>query len=84
MHLLGNAEILDKNKQVGIPTVFPLSSSIPGFREGLLLMSEGAKYRLYIPPALGFRDTAPKYLGPNDVLVFDIELVKVEKTVPVR
>jgi FKBP-type peptidyl-prolyl cis-trans isomerase len=82
MHILGSSEILDKTIRNEIPTVFPLESVISGFSEGLQLMSVGSQYRLYIPPALGFGDTPPKPVGPNDILVFDIELVEVERRAP--
>jgi FKBP-type peptidyl-prolyl cis-trans isomerase len=59
---------------------FPLNGVIPGWTEGLQLMKEGAKYRFFIPPELGYGERgAGRVIPPNAVLVFDVELVKVGK-----
>ncbi len=53
---------------------------IPGFGEGLQMMNEGAHYILYIPGdlAYGVDGTPDGSIGPNDTLVFDVEVKKVE------
>ena len=53
---------------------FNVSGVIAGFSEGLLLMSEGSKYELFIPPELGYGAQAPQF---NTVLQFEVELVEV-------
>jgi len=52
----------------------------PGLAEGLQLMSEGDRYRFFLPPELGFGDrVAPgSPVGPNETLIFDIDLIKVK------
>lgn len=52
---------------------------VPGFKEGLLLMSPGASYILYIPGdlAYGVDGRSPK-IGPNELLIFEVETVGVE------
>lgn len=58
---------------------FPLAHVVKGFSEGLTLMSPGAKYRLYIPGDLGYGPNgAGDMIGPNETLVFDVELVGVK------
>lgn len=60
---------------------FPVSAVVPGFSEGLMLMSPGAKYRFYIPGNLGYGERgtgAGGPIGPNETLVFDVELVGVK------
>lgn len=58
---------------------FPLARVVKGFSEGLTLMSPGAKYRLYIPGDLGYGPNgAGDMIGPNETLVFDVELVGVK------
>lgn len=58
---------------------FPLARVVKGFSEGLTLMSPGAKYRLYIPGDLGYGPNgAGGMIGPNETLVFDVELVGVK------
>jgi FKBP-type peptidyl-prolyl cis-trans isomerase FklB len=69
----------DSSHQRGEPATFPVSGVIPGWTEGLQLMKEGAKYELVIPPALAYGENgAGPVIGPNSVLVFEVELIKVQ------
>jgi len=72
--------VFDSSVERGEPTSFPLNAVIPGWTEGLQLMSEGAKYRLFIPSELayGSKGAGDKIL-PNATLIFDVELIKVTK-----
>lgn len=56
---------------------FNLQQVIPGFTEGLMLMNKGAKYELYIPGELAYgpRGIAQAGIAPNELLIFEIELV---------
>jgi FKBP-type peptidyl-prolyl cis-trans isomerase len=57
---------------------FPLDGVIAGWTEGVALMKEGAKYQLYIPSELAYgSDGAGGDIGPDETLVFDVELIKV-------
>ncbi|APZ92463.1 FKBP-type peptidyl-prolyl cis-trans isomerase [Fuerstiella marisgermanici] len=60
------------------PTSFPVNRVIPGWTEALQLMKVGAKYRLFVPPALAYGENGPPSIGPNSLLIFDIELVDVK------
>lgn len=62
----------------GEPAVFAAGRLIPGFTEALLLMQEGAHYRVVIPSeiAYGPQGSGP-VIGPNSTLVFEIELIEV-------
>jgi FKBP-type peptidyl-prolyl cis-trans isomerase FklB len=65
----------DKNN-AGNPIEFQLNRVIKGWTEGVSLMSKGAKYRFFIPSELAYGENgAGMDIGPNAVLIFDIELV---------
>ncbi len=57
---------------------FPLNQVIPGWTEGVQLMVEGEKRRLWIPGKLAYGDTAPPG-APAGTLVFDVELLEIVK-----
>ena len=67
----------DSSYKRGAPADFPVTGVIPGFSEGLQLMKEGAKYRFVIPAAQAYGEQAPPTIGPNQVLIFDVELIEV-------
>jgi FKBP-type peptidyl-prolyl cis-trans isomerase len=70
----------DSSYSRGQPVTFPLANVIPGWTEGLQLVKAGGKAKLYIPSnlAYGERGAGPK-IGPNETLVFEVELVSIEK-----
>jgi FKBP-type peptidyl-prolyl cis-trans isomerase len=57
------------------PVTFGLDEVIPGWTEGVQMMVEGEKRRLWIPEAQAYGGQAGK---PAGMLVFDIELIKIE------
>jgi FKBP-type peptidyl-prolyl cis-trans isomerase len=59
------------------PATFSLDQVIPGWTEGVQLMKPGAKYQFFVPPALGYGDEGQGPIPPGAVLVFEIELLKV-------
>lgn len=62
------------------PISFELNKVIPGWTEGIQLMSVGSKYKLYIPSELAYgnRPMGNK-IKPNSILIFDVELLGIEK-----
>lgn len=72
-----NGEQFDSSYDRGQPAQFLLNQVIGGWTEGLQLMSEGAKWELYIPYdlAYGAGGSGPK-IGPNSALIFEVELLK--------
>ena len=69
----------DATDPAGEPASFPLRGVVPGWQEALPLMKAGAKWRLYLPPDLGYgEEGSPPAIEPNEVLVFEIELIRSE------
>ncbi len=69
----------DSSYKRGQPTEFPLKGVIAGWTEGLQLMPTGSKYRFHIPSHLAYGERAPASIGPNQVLIFDVELLEITK-----
>ena len=64
---------------VCVGPTFPVAGVIKGWQEVLPLMKEGAKWQVYIPAELAYGPRgAGDIIGPNEVLVFDIELLSVK------
>lgn len=63
----------------GEPATFPVQGVIPGFSEGLQLMSVGSNYKLYIPPELGYGPRPQGDIPPNSALIFDVELLEISE-----
>lgn len=71
--------VFDSSIERGTPATFGVTQVIPGWVEALQLMSEGAKYRLFIPSQLAYGPQGAGPIGPNQTLIFDVELIKIEK-----
>ncbi|MBK7130664.1 MAG: FKBP-type peptidyl-prolyl cis-trans isomerase [Crocinitomicaceae bacterium] len=63
----------------GIPAQFTPMGLVPGWQEGLLLMNEGAQYRLFMPYQLAYGEAGSGPIEPFSTLVFDVELIEVRK-----
>jgi FKBP-type peptidyl-prolyl cis-trans isomerase len=75
---LVNGTEFDSSYSRNQPAVFELSGVIPGWTEGLQLMRVGGKYRLWVPSKLAYGARgAGRVIGPNALLVFDIEPLEV-------
>jgi FKBP-type peptidyl-prolyl cis-trans isomerase FkpA len=81
IHLVGrreNGEIFASTLNAQPEETTP-DSFIPGFGEALKLMRKGSRYRVWIPPHLGYQGNPPPTapFGPNETLTFDIQVVDV-------
>jgi FKBP-type peptidyl-prolyl cis-trans isomerase FklB len=72
--------VFDSSVERGEPISFPVSGVIKGWTEALQLMPVGSKWKLFIPSELAYgdRQAGPK-IGPGSALVFEVELLAIEK-----
>ena len=71
--------VFDSSVERGEPATFAVGQVIPGWVEGLQLMSEGAAWRLFIPSNLAYGPHGTGPIQPNSTLIFDVHLIKVNK-----
>ncbi len=77
---LTDGTVFDSSVDRGEPATFGVSQVIPGWTEALQLMPVGSKWKVYIPSALGYGPRgAGGDIGPNAVLIFDVELLEIVK-----
>lgn len=74
-----DGEKFDSSYDRGQPATFPLNGVIKGWSEGLQLMPVGSKYKFFIPSDLAYGENGPGQIGPNATLVFEVELLDIEK-----
>lgn len=76
---LPDGSVFDSSVDRGEPASFGVSQVIDGWTEALQLMSEGDKWRLFIPPGMAYGEASPTpTIPPNSALVFDVELLEVQ------
>jgi peptidylprolyl isomerase len=73
-----DGKMFDSSVARGTPASFPLGQVIKGWTEGVQLMVEGEKTRFWIPRQLAYGDN-PSGTQPRGMLVFDIELIAIDK-----
>ncbi len=75
-----SGKTFDSTKTRGKPATFPVGTTIPGMSEALKMMSTGSTWEIYIPASLGYgAQGAGATIGPNEVLIFNVQLISVEK-----
>jgi FKBP-type peptidyl-prolyl cis-trans isomerase FklB len=71
--------VFDSSLQRGKPWTGRADDFIAGWTEPLLQMKAGDKWRLFIPPSLGYGEFVPYNIGPQSTLIYDIHLLGIEK-----
>ena len=72
--------VFDSSYKRNEPATFPLNRVIRGWTEGLQLVKEGGTVILYIPSKLAYGEsgTPGGPIGPNETLIFKVELIKIQ------
>ena len=78
--MLLDGTVFDSSHDRGEPATFPVSGVIKGWQEALPMMKEGGKWQIVVPANLAYGDRGVgNLIGPNETLIFDIELVSISK-----
>ena len=77
---LDDGTVFDSNEQAPMQ----VAQVVPGFADALTRMKKGGKYKVVIPPALGYGDRAAGPIPANSTLHFDIELIDFRSEAEVR
>ena len=76
---LPDGSVFDSSVERDQPATFGLQQIIPGWQEALPMMKEGDKWKIILPPSLAYGEQgAGGDIGPNQVLIFEIELLDVK------
>lgn len=67
----------DSSYKTGTPMKFALHRVIPAWTEGVQLMKVGSKYMFFVPSNLGYGERGSRAIGPNAMLTFEIELLRI-------
>lgn len=77
---LVNGKEFDSSYKRGEPATFPVNGVIAGWTEALKRMKVGSVWELYIPSTLAYGENGvPPVIGPNETLIFKVELLGVKK-----
>ena len=73
-----DGRVFDSSVDRGEPIDLPVNGVIPGWQEALQMMKEGDKWRLVVPPELGYGAAGVGPIPGNTTLIFEVELIEVK------
>jgi FKBP-type peptidyl-prolyl cis-trans isomerase len=68
----------DSSEKRGHAVTLPVKGIMPGWTQALQMMPAGSKWQLYIPPQLAYGEKIVNGIGPNAMLIFEVEVVSIE------
>lgn len=75
-----DGEVFDNSYNRKQPISINVENGLPAWKEALQLMKPGSKWKLFIPPDLGFGERAPNgKIGPNATIIYELELISIDK-----
>jgi len=74
-----DGSVFDSSVNRGEPATFGVTQVIKGWVEALQMMPVGSKWTLFIPSDLAYDPQGPPSIGPNQALIFDVELIEIVK-----
>ena len=74
-----DGRVFDSSVERGEPIDLPVNGVIAGWQEALQMMKEGDKWRLVVPPELGYGAAGVGSIPGNTTLIFEVELIKVRQ-----
>ena len=75
---LRDGTVFDNSRSRGRPLELPVTRVIDGWTEALQLMKEGGKWKIYVPPELGYGSAEVGQIPADSILVFELELLEVK------
>ena len=75
-----NGTVFDSSYKRGQPASIPLNAVIPGWSAAITHMPVGSTWMIYISPEQAYGKYAPAIIGPNQTLIFKVELIKIDSS----
>lgn len=72
-----NGDVFDSSVERGEPAEFKVGQVIEGWQEALQMMNVGAKWKVFVPPHLGYGSNSQGRMEPNKLLIFEVELIDI-------
>ena len=72
-----NGQIIDSSYDRGMVSELRVSDLVEGVAEGLTLMRKGERFKFWIPPHMAYGESGISEIGPNELLIFEVELVDI-------
>jgi FKBP-type peptidyl-prolyl cis-trans isomerase FklB len=79
---LADGTEIDRSDAHDRPATFRVNTVFKGWQDAFLAMRPGANWRLFVPPELGYGSNPPPTVPPGALLIYDIELLRIDRAPP--